>query len=116
MLRAPLTHLGDITPAVRHLHERWDGTGYPDGLRGEEIPMGARIIGAAEGFDALSTSRAYQEKMSPEKAVERPADLSGTLPDPKAFETLASVLALRRTLRSLADVLPASTLPVPFSG
>src|SRR6185295_5837289 len=75
---APLSHLGDIIPAVRHHHERWDGTGYPDGLRGEEIPIGARIIGAAEVFDALSTSRAYQEKMSPEKAVERAADLSGT--------------------------------------
>src|SRR5438034_1334943 len=54
---APLAHLGDIIPAVRHHHERWDGTGYPDGLRGEEIPIGARIIGAAEVFDALSTSR-----------------------------------------------------------
>src|SRR5213594_3927372 len=67
---APLAHLGDIIPAVRHHHERWDGTGYPDGLRGEEIPMGGRIIGAAEVFDALSTSRAYQEKMTPEKARE----------------------------------------------
>ena len=62
---APLAHLGDIIPAVRHHHERWDGTGYPDGLRGEEIPMGGRIIGAAEVFDALSTSRAYQENMIP---------------------------------------------------
>src|SRR5882762_1813448 len=95
---APLSHLGDIIPAVRHHHERWDGTGYPDGLRGEEIPMGARIIGAAEVFDALSTSRAYQEKMSPEKAVERAADLSGTVLDPKVFEALASVVARRRTL------------------
>jgi len=95
---APLSHLGDIIPAVRHHHERWDGTGYPDGLRGEEIPIGARIIGAAEVFDALSTSRAYQEKMSPEKAVQRAADLSGTVLDPNVFEALASVVARRRTL------------------
>src|SRR5258707_1115474 len=95
---APLTHLGDIIPAVRHHHERGDGTGYPDGLRGEEIPMGARIIGAAEGFAALSTSRAYQEKMSPEKAVERAADLSGTALDSKDYEALVSVVARRRTL------------------
>ncbi len=100
---APLSHLGDIIPAVRHHHERWDGTGYPDGLRGEEIPIGARIIGAAEVFDALSTSRAYQEKMSPEKAVERAADLSGTVLDPKVFEALASVVARRRTLVFLDD-------------
>jgi putative two-component system response regulator len=95
---APLAHLGDIIPAVRHHHERWDGTGYPDGLRGEEIPMGARIIGAAEVFDALSTSRAYQEKLTPEKAMERMADLSGTVLDPKVYEAMASVVARRRTL------------------
>jgi len=100
---APLSHLGDIIPAVRHHHERWDGTGYPDGLRGEEIPMGGRIIGAAEVFDALSTSRAYQEKMSPEKAVERAADLAGTVLDPKVYEGLASVVARRRTLVFLDD-------------
>ena len=100
---APLSHLGDIIPAVRHHHERWDGTGYPDGLRGEEIPIGARIIGAAEVFDALSTSRAYQEKMSPEKAVERAADLAGTVLDPQVYEALASVVARRRTLVFLDD-------------
>ena len=106
---APLAHLGDIIPAVRHHHERWDGTGYPDGLRGEEIPIGARIIGAAEVFDALSTSRAYQEKMSPEKAVQRADDLSGTVLDPKVFEALASVVARRRTLVFLDEGGTAST-------
>ena len=106
---APLTHLGDIIPAVRHHHERWDGTGYPDGLRGEEIPIGARILGAAEVFDALSTSRAYQEKMSAEKAVQRAADLSGTVLDPKVFEALASVVARRRTLVFLDEGGTAST-------
>jgi len=106
---APLSHLGDIIPAVRHHHERWDGTGYPDGLRGEEIPMGARIIGAAEVFDALSTSRAYQEKMSAEKAVERAADLSGTVLDPKVYEALVSVVAGPRTLEFLDEGGTAST-------
>src|SRR5438874_48612 len=79
---APLSHLGDIITAVRGHHERWDGTGYPDGLRGEEIPLAARIIGAAEVYDALSTSRAYQEKMTPDQAVQRMGDLSGTVLDP----------------------------------
>ena len=65
--------------------------------------MGGRIIGAAEVFDALSTSRAYQEKMSPEKAVERAADLAGTVLDPKVYEGLASVVARRRTLVFLDD-------------
>ncbi len=95
---SPLVHLGDIIPAVRHHHERWDGSGYPDGLRGEAIPLAARIIGTAEVYDALSTSRAYQEKMTPERAVERMADMVGTVLDPKVFGALASVVARRRTL------------------
>ncbi len=95
---APLTHLGDVVGGVRSHHERWDGTGYPDGLRGEEIPVAARIIGAAEVYDALCTSRPYQEKMSPQQAVERMADLSGTVLDPKVYEALATVVARRRTL------------------
>lgn len=95
---APLSHLGDIIPAVRHHHERWDGTGYPEGRRGEDTPLGARIIGAAEVFDALTTSRAYQEKMTPEKAIERMADMAGTVVDPQVYEGLAKVVAQRRTL------------------
>src|SRR2546427_2066826 len=58
--RPPRSTLFPYTTLFRSHHERWDGTGYPDGLRGEEIPIGARILGAAEVFDALSTSRAYQ--------------------------------------------------------
>src|SRR6266568_2072639 len=95
---APLAHLGDIIPAVRGHHERWDGTGYPDGLRGEDIPLAARIIGVAEVFDALNTSRSYQEKMNAEQAVERMTDLAGTVLDPKVFEALTTVVARRRTL------------------
>jgi HD-GYP domain-containing protein (c-di-GMP phosphodiesterase class II) len=95
---APLSHLGSIIGAVRSHHERWDGTGYPDGLRGEEIPVEGRIIGAAEVYDALTTSRPYQEKMTPEQAVERMADLSGTVVDPKVYDALGAVVARRQTL------------------
>jgi putative two-component system response regulator len=95
---APLNHLGPIISAVRGHHERWDGTGYPDGLRGDDIPIAARIIGAAEVFDALSTSRAYQDKMNPEEAIQRLADLAGTVLDPKVCEALATIVARRRTL------------------
>ena len=59
---APLVHLGDMISFVRNHHERWDGCGYPDKLKGEAIPLGARIIGAVEIFDALTTSRPYQER------------------------------------------------------
>src|SRR5712692_960530 len=95
---APLVHLGDIISAVRGHHERWDGTGYPDGLRGEQIPVAARILGAAEVYDALSTSRAYQEKLSPEQAIQRMADLSGTVIDPAVYDALATIVGRRGTL------------------
>ena len=95
---APLHHLGAIINFVRSHHERWDGTGYPDGVAGEAIPIGARIIGAAEVYDALSTSRPYQEKLGPEDAVRRIAELSGTVLDPKVYEAMSSVVARRRTL------------------
>jgi putative two-component system response regulator len=95
---APLTHLGDVASMVRSHHERWDGTGYPEGLRGEEIPIGGRVIAAAEVFDALTTSRPYQDKMTPEQAVERLADLSGTVLDPHVFEALTGIVARRGTL------------------
>ncbi len=83
---------------VRTHHERWDGTGYPDGLRGEEIPVGGRVIAAAEVFDALTTSRPYQDKMTPEQAIDRLADLSGTVLDPKVFEALTRIVGRRQTL------------------
>ena len=95
---APLGHLGAIIAFVRSHHERWDGTGYPDGLAGEAIPIGARIIGAAEVYDALSTSRPYQDKLNPEDAVRRMAELSGTVLDPNVYGALATVVGRRRTL------------------
>jgi len=100
---APLPHFGPIIGSVRHHHERWDGTGYPDGLRGEEIPLGARVIGTAEIYDALSTSRPYQAKMTPEQAIERMRELVGTGLDPKVFDALAAVVARRGTLIYLDD-------------
>jgi putative nucleotidyltransferase with HDIG domain len=105
---APLVHLGDVVQMVRTHHERFDGTGYPDGLHGEEVHIGGRIIGAAEIYDALTTSRPYQEKMSPEQAVERIADLSGTVIDPRVYEALVRIVGRRQTLVFLdEDVSPS---------
>jgi len=55
-----LGFLGDAVPAIRHHHERWDGAGYPDGLAGEEIPLGARIIHVADALDSMLTNRIYR--------------------------------------------------------
>lgn len=95
---APLSHLKDIIAYVRGHHERWDGRGYPDQLEGDEIPLGARVIGAVEIYDALTTSRPYQERMIPELAVERMRDLIGTAIDGAVLEALARVVARHEAL------------------
>lgn len=100
---APLMHLEDVITLVRSHHERWDGLGYPDKLAGAAIPLGARVIGAVEIYDALTTSRPYQEKMDHQLAVERMRDLVGTAIDPAIHEALAAVVSRRQTLVFLDD-------------
>lgn len=58
-----------VLPIIRHHHERWDGTGYPDGLRGNDIPLLARILQLADIYDALTTKRAYKRALSPTEAI-----------------------------------------------
>lgn len=100
---SPLGYLAPVLGGVRSHHERWDGAGYPDGLRGEDIPIAARIIGAAEVYDALCTARAYQDKMPPSQAVRRLGELVGTVLDPKVFSALAEVVTRRRSLMLLDE-------------
>lgn len=64
-----LKTLEGVRPIIRHHHERWDGTGYPAGLKGEAIPLGARIMAVADVYDALRTARPYKPALPPEKAV-----------------------------------------------
>jgi putative two-component system response regulator len=100
---APLDHLGPVIDVVRSHHERWDGMGYPDGRKGEEIPLMGRVVGAAEVWDALSTSRPYQEKMAPDQALRRMGELVGTVLDPRVFDALSEVVQRRRSLVFLVD-------------
>lgn len=100
---APLVHLQEVITYVRSHHERWDGFGYPDRLSGEHIPLGGRIIAAAEIYDALTTARPYQEKMSPDIAVERMRDLVGTVLDPAVHRALEAVVHHRQALVFLDD-------------
>jgi putative two-component system response regulator len=100
---APLVHLKDVIGFVRSHHERWDGLGYPDRLKAEEIPLGARIVGAVEIYDALTTARPYQEKMTSEVAVERMRDLIGTVVDPAVHRALEAVVSHRQRLVFLDD-------------
>lgn len=66
----PLESLKPVLPIIRHHHERWDGSGYPDGLRGEQIPMLARILQMADIYDALTSPRPYKPAYAPDKAIE----------------------------------------------
>lgn len=92
---APLTHLREIISYVRAHHERVDGSGYPDGLAGHAIPVGGRILCAAEVYDALTTSRPYQDRMTPREAVSRMRDLVGTVLDGEVHHALARVVERR---------------------
>jgi len=90
---------GGTTPIVRMAediarwhHERWDGTGYPDGLKGEEIPLPARIVAIADVFDALTSLRPYKEAWPMIKAVEAIRSLAGTHFDPRLVECFLSAL------------------------
>lgn len=85
-----------LAPMVLGHHERWDGTGYPLGLRGTEIPLGARIIAVADRFDALSTARVYRDPLSFDEASERLAGLAGTALDPDLVDAMLSAWSRRQ--------------------
>jgi diguanylate cyclase (GGDEF)-like protein len=78
--------LDALAPAVLHHHERWDGTGYPGGLRGEQIPLEARIIGVADAFSAMTTDRPYCERRTVEAACAELERCAGTQFDPAVVE------------------------------
>lgn len=95
-----LAGIGDpeITAMVRHHHERLDGGGYPDGLAGEEIPIGARIIAVADTFDAMTSSRSYRGACRHKKALEVLAKEAGTQLDPEAVGAFLGYYSARRSV------------------
>ena len=81
---------------VRASHERWDGAGYPDGLAGEQIPLGSRIIFACDAFEAMtSAERPYRVPVSTELALEELRRCAGTQFDPRVVEVLGDVVRAR---------------------
>jgi HD-GYP domain-containing protein (c-di-GMP phosphodiesterase class II) len=80
------------------VHERWDGTGYPDGLKGEEIPLPSRIVHACDAWHAMSFDRPYRNALSTEEATEEISQNVGRQFDPRVARALAEVLRDRRLL------------------
>ena len=81
-----------VLPVVRSHHERWDGTGYPDGLKGEDIPLTARILAVADVYDALTSSRVYRGAWSREAALAEVQRQSGTQFDPAVVRAFTAVI------------------------
>jgi diguanylate cyclase (GGDEF)-like protein len=88
--------MGAIARIVRHEHERWDGGGYPDGLAGEAIPVGARIILACDAYHAMTSDRPYRRAMSHREAVAELTANAGSQFDPNVIEALVGFLYGRR--------------------
>jgi len=85
---------------VLHHHERWDGSGYPDGLPGDQIPLGARIIFVADAYDAMTSERVYRRRVLPQQAIAELQRCAGTQFDPEIVDAMAEELtASEETLR-----------------
>ncbi len=91
-LVARVPTLNRLTDAILHHHEKWDGSGYPEGLAGEGIPLAARIVGAVDAFDAMTTPRPYRNMVSHQDAVAELKRCAGTQFDPQIVDLIDQIL------------------------
>jgi HD-GYP domain-containing protein (c-di-GMP phosphodiesterase class II) len=87
--------LQPVATLVRSSHERWDGGGYPDGLAGESIPVGARVVFACDSFDAMISDRPYRPARRPDQALAELRRCAGTQFDPQVVDALVAVMTDR---------------------
>jgi putative two-component system response regulator len=102
----PLRSARAILPGIRHHHEHWDGTGYPDGLRREEIPLDARIIALVDAFDVMVSDRPYRRGMPVARALAIIEENAGPQWDPSLVERFLRLVA--------AQVPPITDSPIPL--
>ena len=100
---APIKFLENVAPIILYHHERFDGTGYREGLKGEDIPLGARVISVADAYDAMTTDRPYRAGMDKDAAIEELKRNSGTQFDPKVVEAFIRVLNKRKIYEEKAN-------------
>jgi HD-GYP domain-containing protein (c-di-GMP phosphodiesterase class II) len=105
-----LTKVGAL---IRSSHERWDGDGYPDGLAGEEIPLGARIVAVCDAYDAMTTDRPYRVSMPADEAMAELRRCAGTQFDPTVVAAFEAKVAERRRAKPIPAPPLRSTAPQP---
>ena len=91
-------------PWIRHAHEHWDGSGYPDGLSGEAIPLASRILLVADAFDAMTSDRPYRDALSHDDALAELRRNAGAQFDPRCVAILDEHLTLRTVVSSQLSV------------
>ncbi len=89
---ASLKFLPEEKILIRHHHERYDGAGYPDGRKGENIPLGSRILAVADSFDAMNSKRSYRPPLSKEKIIKELETAKGTQFDPKIVDVFLDII------------------------
>jgi HD-GYP domain-containing protein (c-di-GMP phosphodiesterase class II) len=94
----PIRSYAELLPIVHQHHERFDGMGYPKGLKGESIHRSARILTVADAFDAMVSDRPYRKGLSEERAIEIIREASGTQFDPRVVETFLSMAEAESTV------------------
>jgi diguanylate cyclase (GGDEF)-like protein/putative nucleotidyltransferase with HDIG domain len=100
-----------VVPIVRHHHENWDGTGYPDGLAGDAIPLGARILSVVDCFDALTSDRPYRPRLADREAIQILRDRRGSMYDPAVVDTFIRVHSdIATRVAELSSSLPLRTI------
>jgi HD-GYP domain-containing protein (c-di-GMP phosphodiesterase class II) len=108
--------LADLLPAITHHHERWDGTGYPKKLAGEDIPLWARIIGIADAYDTMASRRTYKEPMTPEQVMNEFSRNRGTQFDPELVDFMLEILEEKKKSGQLFTSSTESTRMTPATG
>ncbi|WP_286677434.1 HD-GYP domain-containing protein, partial [Candidatus Aquicultor secundus] len=96
------TSLKDVVPAVRSHHERWDGNGYPNGLKGKQIPLEARILAIADTYDAMITDRPYRKGLPVDDAITEIKRSAGTQLDPELVGHFLALFSYRNTKKRSA--------------
>lgn len=100
---AGVTDMEEVADAVRHHHENFDGTGYPEGLSGEQIPLSARIIRVADAYDALTSPRPFHKAQDHDTAARQLEQLSGTHFDPQVVQAFCGIESIARLHHSITD-------------